>query len=291
MTERIGFIGLGAMGRPMAGHLAAAGMLGAVWNRTRSVAESVAEELNCKAADSPADLAAAVDGVVICVSRDEDLTSVVDAFKPALRQGQLVIDCSTVSPLTARSVAGMLAEQGVGFVDAPVSGGTEGAAKGSLAVMAGGSNSDFERARPVLDTFASAIHHLGGVGNGQATKAVNQVMVAGIAEAVTEALMLAEQLDLPTDRVRQVTGSGAAGSWFLSHRGETLLTDEFDLGFQQSLLLKDLDIVLALAEELGLKLPTTKAARADYARQVEAGYGREDISSLIRLKRRIQTSG
>ena len=288
MNDRVGFIGLGAMGRPMAAHLAAAGMLASVWNRTRSVAKSTASELNCGLADTPAELAAGIDIVVICVSRDQDLVEVIDKLRSGLETGQLVIDCSTVSPLTARDVAEDLADMGVGFVDAPVSGGTEGAVNGTLAVMAGGSDQDFERAGPVLQTFADAIHHMGAVGNGQATKAVNQVMVAGIAEAVTEALMLAEQLSLPLDRVREVTGSGAAGSWFLANRGETLLANDFDLGFQQALLLKDLDIVLALAEEKGLDLPTARAARADYARQVAEGYSAEDISSLIRLKRRLQ---
>jgi 3-hydroxyisobutyrate dehydrogenase len=162
----------------------------------------------------------------------------------------------------------------------------EGAKKGTLSVMAGGDSANMSRSMPVLETFAATVTHMGPVGAGQATKAVNQVMVAGIAEAVCEALALAEQLKLPPERLLSVVSAGAAGSWFLDHRGRSMLEDRFDVGFKLSLLLKDLGICQRLARDLDISLPVVDAAVADYRALVEAGDGDNDISGLIRLKRR-----
>jgi 3-hydroxyisobutyrate dehydrogenase len=271
----------------MARNLAAAGLLRAVWNRTPDVADRLAQETGTQAAASPAELAACCDAVLTCVSADEDLSEVVERLLPGLSPGTIVVDTSTVSPETARTMAGKLKEAGAAFVDAPVSGGVEGAKNGTLSVMAGGNTADIERIRPVLEAISSTVTHMGPVGSGQATKAVNQVIVAGIAEGVCEALALSEKLNLPSQRLLTVLGAGAASSWFLQHRGETMLQNRFDTGFKPALLLKDLKIVQQLARELDIQLPTVEAAIADYAELLDGGNQDNDISGLIRLKREL----
>ena len=282
---RTGVIGLGAMGAPMARHLSANGMLVGVWNRTASKAEALAGELQVPVAESPAMLAAQCDVLLICVSADKDLESVVTQAMPGMKRGKTVIDTSTVSPSISIRLAEQLDKLGVGFVDAPVSGGVEGAKKGTLSVMAGGEFATFSRVLPVLETFSSTVTHMGPVGSGQATKAVNQVIVGGVAEAVCEALALSEKLNLPPERLLSVLGAGAADSWFLRHRGLSMLQDRFETGFKLSLLLKDLKIIQSMARELHVQLPTVEAAIHDYAILVEAGEGDNDISGLIRKKR------
>jgi 3-hydroxyisobutyrate dehydrogenase len=282
---KAGVIGLGAMGAPMARHLKTAGMLKVVWNRTASKADALAKEIGTVAADDPARLAAACNIILTCVSADQDLLDVVELLLPGIQPGSVVIDTSTVSPATARQIASRLKEVGCGFVDAPVSGGVEGAQKGTLSVMAGGSDADVARAMPVLEAISATVTRMGPVGFGQATKAVNQVIVAGIAEAVCEALALSEKLELPSERLLPVLGAGAAGSWFLAHRGQTMLDNEFNVGFKLSLLLKDLLICQTLAGDLDISLPTVEAAIRDYRDLVSLGDGDHDISGLIRLKR------
>lgn len=287
MGERIkaGVIGLGAMGAPMASHLADAGLLSMVWNRTMTRAEVLAQEIGAVAADTPVQLAAACNVILTCVSADQDLLAVIDQLLPGIKPGSVVVDTSTVSPATARQISASLREAGAGFVDAPVSGGVEGAQKGTLSVMAGGDSASISRIMPVLEAISASVTHMGPVGFGQATKAVNQVMIAGIAEAVCEALALAEKLNLPSGRLLSVVGAGAAGSWFLDHRGKSMLESEFDVGFKLSLLLKDLLICQALAQDLDISLPTVEAAIKDYQELVKLGDGDHDISGLIRLKR------
>ena len=287
MTEKIkaGVIGLGAMGAPMARHLADAGLLGMVWNRTSSKAEALAQETGTVAAGEPAQMAAACNVILICVSADQDLLDVVGQLLPGVKPGCVVVDTSTVSPSTARQVSASLHEVGASLVDAPVSGGVEGANKGTLSVMAGGDSANISRIMPVLEAISASVTHMGPVGFGQATKAVNQVMIAGIAEAVCEALALSEKLNLPSERLLSVVGAGAAGSWFLGHRGQTMLENEFNVGFKLSLLLKDLLICQTLAQELDISIPTVEAAINDYRKLVELGDGDHDISGLIRLKR------
>jgi len=286
-APRVGVIGLGAMGAPMARNLAAAGLLRAVWNRSVERAERFTLETGVESVSSPAELAARCDVLLTCVSADGDLRQVVDSLAPGLRPGAVVVDTSTVSPATARELGSQLAEAGVAFVDAPVSGGVEGARRGTLSVMAGGNPADIERIRPVLEAISGTITHMGPVGAGQATKAVNQVMVAGIAEAVCEALALAEKLNLPSQRLLSVLGAGAANSWFLQHRGETMLQDRFDIGFKPALLLKDLRIVRQLAQELNVNMPVVEMAITDYQELLDAGNRDNDISGLIRLKREL----
>jgi len=287
MTEEIraGVIGLGAMGAPMARHLADTGALNMVWNRTAAKAITLAEETGAIAADSPEQLASECNVILTCVSADQDLLDVVGQLISGIRPGSVVLDTSTVSPATARQVSADLSDAGCGFVDVPVSGGVEGAQKGALSVMAGGESANISRIMPILEAISATVTHMGPVGSGQATKAVNQVMVAGIAEAVCEALALGEKLNLPSERLLSVVGAGAAGSWFLGHRGQSMLESRFDVGFKLSLLLKDLLICQTLAQDLDISLPTVEAAIRDYSTLVDLGDGNHDISGLIRLKR------
>lgn len=282
---RCGFIGLGAMGRPMAGHLAARGLLAVVGNRRVHKAEALASELGVRAAHSAQDFADC-DVVALCVTADADVLANVDALAEVLRAGSVVIDHSTVSSATAQSAAKRLAVKGIGFLDAPVSGGVEGAINGKLSIMVGGSESDLDKAQAALQAYGLRITHMGEVGAGQATKAVNQVLVAGIAHAVSEGLALGEKLGLDPERLLPTLGAGAAGSWFLEKRGPTMLRDEFKVGFKLALLHKDLKIVDAMAQAAGTRRDIIQKSLTDYAQLMEEGYGDDDISALIRLKRR-----
>lgn len=280
----VGFVGLGAMGYAMARNLHQAGLLAAVYNRTPGKADRLAAETGCRAAVDLAELGARCDAVVLCVTADADVLVVVDALAPNLRRGSLVLDCSTVSAATAREAASRLAKHGIDFLDCPVSGGTEGAKQGTLAIMCGGTQAAFDRAEPLLKAMGKRWVLMGPVGAGQATKAVNQIAVAGIAQAVTEALAFAEAEDLPLDKVIEVVGSGAAGAWFLTHRGPTMVRQEFPLGFKVSLHDKDLKIVQDMAAARGVQLPVVEMTRVHYRRLTEQGHDGEDISALFRLK-------
>ncbi|HEY9142427.1 MAG TPA: NAD(P)-dependent oxidoreductase [Arenimonas sp.] len=279
-----GFIGLGAMGAPMARHLHARGLLGVVGNRTAAKAQALAAELGVTAATSAADFAAC-EVVALCVSLDADVLENVQALAGVLAAGAVVIDHSTVSVDTARQAQALLAARGIGFVDAPVSGGVEGARNGKLSVMAGGSEADLAKARPVLEAYAARITHMGDTGAGQATKAVNQVLVAGINEAVCEGLALGEKLGLDPEKLLPTLMAGAAGNWFLEKRGATMLANQFTPGFKCGHLLKDLRIVRGMAADLGLRTPVVDQALADYAELVQRGEGDADTSALILLKR------
>jgi 3-hydroxyisobutyrate dehydrogenase len=280
-----GVIGLGAMGGPIARHLASEGLLAGVWNRTTKKAEVLSAELGVTRKGSPSELAAECNVLLTCVSADEDLEAVLKLARPGLTPGDVVIDTSTVSPVLTRHLAEHLAQNSVGYVDAPVSGGVEGAVKGTLSVMAGGDFATYSRVLPVLEAFSSTVTHMGPVGSGQATKAVNQVIVGGMAEAVCEALALSEKLNLPSERLLPVLCGGAADSWFLRHRGQSMLDNRFETGFKLSLLLKDLKIIRALARELNIDMHTVNAAIGDYEALVTAGDGDNDISGLIKRKR------
>ena len=281
---KAGFIGLGAMGYAMARNLHKAGLLSAIYNRTQAKAEALAQETGCKAAVSITELATLCDAVVICVTADADVLAVVDALAPTLKKGSLVLDCSTVSASTAREAAARLGGYGIDFLDCPVSGGTEGAKNGTLAIMSGGSEAAFDRAEPLLQAMGKRWALMGPAGSGQATKAVNQIAVAGIAQAVTEALAFAEAEDLPLDKVIEVVGSGAAAAWFLSHRGPTMVRQQFPLGFKVALHDKDLKIVQDMAAARGVQLPVVEMTRVHYRRLMEQGHEDEDISALFRLK-------
>lgn len=279
------FIGIGAMGAPMARNLHKANHLYGVYNRTRSRAEAFAAETGCAAPANIAALARECEAVVTCVSADADVLMVVAELAAALPRDAIVIDCSTVRAETAREAASLLANTGVHFIDAPVSGGTEGAQTGTLAMMVGGEEAAVERARPLLEAMAKRIVHMGPAGAGQATKAVNQIMVAGINQAVTEALAFGEAMDLPMDKVIDVVGGGAAGNWFLDHRGPTMVRGEFPLGFKVGLHRKDLEICQAMASTRDVQLPVVEMTLLHYARLLKQGHGDEDISALFRLKR------
>jgi len=283
---KAGFIGLGAMGAPMATHLHARGLLVAVANRTHAKAQSLARELGVAAPATLAELAAQCDVIALCVTADADVLAAVEALAPHLKAGAIVIDHSTDAPATARQAAARLAEAGAHFLDAPVSGGVEGAKNGKLSVMVGGDAAVLERARPVLEAYALRVTHLGEVGAGQATKAINQVLVAGIAQAVCEGLALGEALGLDPARLIPTLGAGAAGNWFLDKRGETMLRDEFGVGFKLALLHKDLAIVRGIAKQAGIDRSVIEKSLADYAELMRQGHGDDDISALIRLKRR-----
>ncbi len=272
------------MGRPMAANLARAGLLSQVFNRTPAVAEAFAADFDVTVAGSPAELTAEVDVVAVCVSADEDLAEVIEQMGPGLERGKIVVDHSTISPSTARRIGQRLHESGVVFVDAPVTGGVEGAISGSLAIMVGGPEAAIPRLAPAFQAIGRLHRHLGPTGSGQAAKAVNQLMVAGIAEAVCEALALMEQLELPTDEMLELLSGGAAGSWFLNHRGKSLLERRFDTGFAPALLVKDLRICESLAAEKGLDSSVLRQALADFSLLAAHHQDDRDISALIRIK-------
>jgi len=281
---KTGFIGLGAMGLPMAGNLARAGLLQGAWNRDPAKAAALAAETGVRAYDSPGELAADVDAVVLCVSADQDVLDLVDRIRPSLRPGAIVIDCSTVSAETARSAAEQLAGSGVAFLDCPVSGGVEGARKGTLAIMCGGDAGAFEQARPVLEAMGRTVVHLGPTGFGQAAKATNQIMCAGIIQAVGEAMAFARAEGLPLERVIETLGQGAGSSWYFVHRAPFMARGEFPAGFRVRLHEKDLRICREMASRRGARLPVVETTLMHYRSLIEAGHGDEDISTIFRLK-------
>lgn len=281
-----GFIGLGAMGAPMAANLHRAGLLRGVWNRTADRATEFATRHDgVTAYDDLSDLAAQCTVLVICVSADDDLRAVVEAVLPHLASGSLVIDCSTVASGTAEAMAARCAEHVVLWLDAPVSGGTEGAKDGKLSIMCGGSDDAYAAAQPLLRVMGANINHMGRAGAGQATKAVNQVLGAGINRAVNEALAFGEALGLPMDKVVDVVGAGASGNWFINHRGKPMLRGEYPLGFKVALHAKDLRICQAMAQQAGVELPLSDAVLDDFAKLIDAGHGDEDVSALYRVTR------
>ena len=282
---KVGIIGLGAMGFGMARNLATAGYLTAVYNRTtEKMVEFIVENL-ITAYPTPQSLAADVDVVILCVSADQDVLSVVGAIAETLRPGTVVVDTSTVSRDTAQTAARILASKQVAFLDAPVSGGVEGAKNGILAMMVGGEADVLEKVRPVLETLATRIIHMGPNGAGQATKAVNQIMGAGINQAVTEALGFAEAQGLDMDKVIEVISGGASGNWFLQHRGATLVKGSFAPGFKVALHHKDLKICQGMAVQTDFPTPLVDMTVVNYQQLMNEGYGEEDISSLYRLKK------
>ena len=285
MTQAVaGFVGLGAMGGPMAGHLVAAGRLAVVGNRSPAKAIALAQQLQARAATGAADFAGC-EVVMLCVGADQDVLENVDALAAVLAPGSLVIDHSTVSVDTAKEAGRRLAARRIGFLDAPVSGGVEGARNGRLSIMVGGEAEVLARAEPYLSCYAARIAHMGAQGAGQATKAVNQVMVAGINEAVCEALALGEKLGLSADSLLPTLMAGAASNWFLDKRGASMLRSEFTPGFKCAHMAKDLRIAEAMANALGLRHPALSQARADYESLEADGQGEADTSALILLKR------
>ena len=283
---KVAWVGLGAMGAPMATHLHRAGMLVAVCNRSHGKAERfAAEHEGVQAVADPAELPRQCEVVVSAVSADADVLGLARALASTADPGLVLIDTSTIASASAEQAAWILRSHGADFLDCPVSGGVEGAVSGRLSVMAGGAEDTLAEMRPVLDCFAARVTHMGAVGAGQNAKAVNQVLVAGIAAAVTEGLALGEALGLPRERLLPTLLGGAAQCWFLEKRGASMLDDRFERGFKLSLLCKDLGIVKALASAAGVDHSVVDQALADYSELERRGHGAEDISALIRLKR------
>lgn len=283
---KTGIIGIGAMGAGMAMNLHQAGFLHGLWNRTPDKAARLAERTGAACFAAPGELAAACELTVLCVSRDEDVLEMVKQAAAAAPPGAVVADTSTVSSNTARRAAKILAARGAAFLDCPVSGGVEGARAGTLAMMVGGDPDALARARPALEALTASITLVGPVGSGQDCKAVNQVACAGINQAVTEALAFGEALGLDMNKVADVMGRGAAGNWFLEHRGKTMLAGEYEAGFKVSLHHKDLAICRTLAAGLkNASLPLAETVLEQYEQLMEQGHGDEDVSALYRLKR------
>jgi 3-hydroxyisobutyrate dehydrogenase len=278
-----GFVGLGAMGAHMARNLHRAGLLTGVWNRTRSKAVELAQELHCHAFADLAELAGNCEAVVICVSADEDLRSVVAGLDPGLSPNMLVIDCSTVGAGTARDMHTRLAAIGVGFLDCPVSGGVEGARAATLAIMAGGDEEEFARALPILEKLGKTITYFGASGAGQAAKATNQIMCGGIIQAVAEAMAFAHAEGLPLDRLIDTLGKGAGSSWYFVNRAPFMADRRFPAGFRVRLHDKDLKICRDMAAQRGATLPVVESTLAQYERLIAQGFGDEDISAVYRL--------
>ncbi len=282
------FIGLGNMGYPMAGHLAAAGHTVRVFNRTATTAERWSAEHGGTHHPTPGEAATGADFAFVCVGADDDVRSVIygdDGALTALEPGAILVDHTTASATLARELAEACAERGVGFVDAPISGGQAGAESGQLSVMCGGAAEHFERARPVIDHYAKAVTLLGPAGAGQLTKMVNQILCAGAIQGAAEALAFGEQAGLDMELVLQAVTQGAAGSWYLSNRGETMIRDEFDFGFAVDWMAKDLGLVKAEAEALGAETPLTDLTAGYLAETQQAGENRMDATAIIRRYR------
>jgi len=271
---------------PMAHHLFTAGFLRGVHNRNRAKADHFHQNHpGIVIAESAASLTSEADVIFLCVSADEDVLEQISVMTPALRPGQIIIDCSTVSSKTAIEASRLVETQGAHFFDAPVTGGVEGAQNGVLSVMIGGNSALLPDIEPLLATFSRRRIHMGEVGSGQAAKAVNQVMCAGINEAVTEALAFGVGLGLDIGKVMDAIQGGAAGNWFLDKRGASMTQGRFDPGFKVELHQKDLRICLAMGEAIQQELPITRVTSNHYKTLILQGYGGEDISSLYRLKR------
>ena len=285
----VSFVGLGVMGYPMAGHLAAAGHQVRVYNRTRARAEAWLGEHRGEAVATPREAAEGAELVFMCVGNDDDVRQVAlgqDGVLAGAAKGAVVVDHTTASALLAEELAGVAAETGVGFLDAPVSGGQAGAENGQLTVMAGGAAEDFERARPVIDAYAKSVKLMGGVGCGQLTKMVNQVCIAGVLQGLAEGIHFAEKAGLDVDAVVDVISKGAAQSWQMDNRAATMARREFDFGFAVDWMRKDLDMTLAAARRFGARMPLAALVDQFYADVQAMGGRRWDTSSLVERLRR-----
>ncbi|MBS8269178.1 NAD(P)-dependent oxidoreductase [Halomonas litopenaei] len=284
----VAFIGLGVMGYPMAGHLAEAGLTVRVYNRTQSKAEQWCERFDGSHHATPAEAASGADLVLVCVGNDDDVREVTtgpDGVLSTLSQGAILVDHTTASSSLAEELDQACQKQGVGFIDAPVSGGQQGAENGALTIMCGGQEEHFSRARPVLEHYGRAVTLMGGVGAGQLTKMVNQICIAGLVQGLAEGLHFAEQAGLDQERVVEVISQGAAGSWQMENRHATMIRDEYEHGFAVNWMRKDLDICLNQARQLEARLPVTALVDQFYADVQAMGGGRWDTSSLLRRLR------
>jgi 3-hydroxyisobutyrate dehydrogenase len=290
--ERTGFVGLGTMGTSMAANLLRAGAELTVWNRTPGRAVDLVAA-GAKEGASPAEVARQSQIVVVCVSDTPDVEAVLfgpDGVAAGAAPGTLVIDCSTIAPEATRDFGRRLADHGIAMVDAPVSGGSEGARLGTLSMFVGGSESDVTRATPVLAAMGKTITRLGPLGNGQAGKAVNQVMIAGAYLGVAEGLILGMKVGLDPVRLVEALSGGGAQSWTLTNRSGRMIDDEYPLGFRLALHRKDLGIALEMAGESGMMLPLAMLVAALEDRLVAGGHGDEDMSVIARAIRELAES-
>ena len=284
---KVAFIGIGAMGAPMALNLLKAGHEVTVHNRTRE-RETAIVAAGAQRAASPDKAAVGMDVIITCVSDSSDVEAVIlgeNGVIHGAQAGALVVDMSTISPTVTRLIAEALSQKGVKMIDAPVSGGTEGAEQGNLSIMIGGEAVDVEKAYPVLQAMGKTLTHVGSIGAGQITKAINQVIVAGTYWAVAEGMTLGLKAGLDMDKVVQAVGSGAAGSWGLTHRSSNMINNTYPLGFRIRLHRKDLDIALETARELGVTLPISAYIEQIETSLITRGYGDEDLSAIARSVR------
>jgi 3-hydroxyisobutyrate dehydrogenase-like beta-hydroxyacid dehydrogenase len=285
----VGFVGLGIMGRGMSRNLLAAGVDLVVWNRTAERMAPLVEE-GAAAGESPSDVGARCDVVITCVSDTPDVEEVLlgdEGVAAGADEGTLVVDTSTISPEATRELAGRLGERGIGFVDAPISGGSEGAEQGTLSVMVGGDPEHVARARPCLETFASRITHVGPVGSGQAAKLTNQILVVTTMLGVSEALVFAAAQGLDLDRTLEAVTGGAAASWMLENRGPQVIAGDWSPGFTIDLQQKDLRLVLEAAEAAGVPVVATSLIHQLYAALQAAGLGGEGNHALAKAIERL----
>ena len=286
-VRRVGFAGLGTMGAAMAANVLRAGFDVAVWNRTAGRAGDLVAA-GASEVPAPADLAAGRDVVVICVRDTPDVEAVLfgpSGIAEGAATGLLVVDCSTISPDATRVFGARLAERGAALIDAPVSGGSEGAIQGTLSIMVGGAEADVARARPVLEAIGRTITHMGPLGAGQATKAVNQVILAGTYLAVAEGMVLAMKSGLDPAAVVTALGGGAAASWVLANRSGRMIRNEYPIGFKLALHRKDLGIALGMAQAVGAALPVAGLAAQIENGLIADGHGDDDNSALARAIR------
>jgi len=285
---KVAFIGMGTMGAAMAVNILKAGHALTVHNRTRQREEPVAAA-GARRAASPMEAAEGVDIVITCVSDTPDVEAVVlgeNGIIQSARAGAIVVDMSTISPSVTRRIAAALAKKGISMLDAPVSGGSEGAQKGTLSIMVGGEARDVQKAMPVLSAMGKNITHVGPTGAGQMTKAINQVVAAGVYLAVAEGITLGLKAGLDMDKVVQALSGGASGSWVLNHRSGNMIRNEYPLGFRVRLHRKDVAIVMEAARELGVFLPTTALVEQIETGLISQGYGDEDLSAVARMIRK-----
>ena len=282
------FVGLGVMGYPMAGHLQAAGHPTTVYNRTDAKVDAWVEEHGGVGADTPAAAAIGADVVMVCVGNDDDLRSVVfgeSGVLAGMSEGTTLVDHTTASAAVAREIAETASARGVGFVDAPVSGGQAGAENGQLSIMCGGAPEVFAAVEPVIDAYARAAVLVGPVGHGQLTKMVNQICIGGLIQGLSEALDFGRRAGLDQEKVLEAISQGASGSWQMDNRARTMLDRRFDYGFAIDWMRKDFGIVFDEAERIGATLPVTAMVDQFYARLQRLGHGRSDTSTLIELLR------
>ena len=285
--RRVGFVGLGTMGAPMARRLLAAGYEVTVHNRTRSREEPLAAA-GAKRATSPRAAAEGADVVFTMVSDTPDVQAVVlgeNGVALGMKKGGVLVDMSTISPATTRRIATAVLEHGVDMLDAPVSGGSEGAEKGTLSIMVGGELAALEKVRPVLQHLGSTITHVGSSGAGQVAKAVNQTIIAGTYAAVAEGMALAMAAEIDVEAALQALGGGAAGSRVLANRARNMIEGNYPLGFRTRLHRKDLGIALSAAKELGVAMPVAAYVEQLETSLVKRGFGDEDVSNLARVVR------